>query len=282
MVKGSIVELVIPFKEDNSIDYDELKAFLEFQINNNTDGILLSSIVSQLTADECFEVAKYISSNFNDRLKLIIDISDNNPRNVVSAASKYNEMNISSYLVNAPNSNIEGLLKYYRYIADRLKHPIILGNTDNMLLNDELVKLLSYHPNVCGIRDISKDIEYKARLSYICNDTFLLYIANDLIMLPSLALNVGGVVSVIGNAFPKEVKLIYSSFFKDIKIARLTYKKIYSLIEDIQSEIDGIGIKYLLYVMGFNVRKLRLPYAEASINLRRTIEEHYLELVEEE
>lgn len=282
MVKGSIVELVIPFKEDNSIDYDELKAFLEFQINNNTDGILLSSIVSQLTADECFEVAKYILSNFNDRLKLIIDISDNNPRNVVSAASKYNEMNISSYLVNAPNSNIEGLLKYYRYIADRLKHPIILGNTDNMLLNDELVKLLSYHPNICGIRDISKDIECKSRLSYICNDTFLLYIANDLIMLPSLALNVGGVVSIIGNAFPKEVKLIYSSFFKDTEIARLTYKKIYSLIEDIQSEIDGIGIKYLLYVMGFNVRKLRLPYAEASINLRRTIEEHYLELVEEE
>ncbi|MBD5390423.1 hypothetical protein HDR67_00200, partial [bacterium] len=125
-------------------------------------------------------------------------------------------------------------------------------------------------------------LEYQTKISLFCNEKFVLYGADDLTMIPSLGLGAVGIISVINNAFPKEVKLIIDSFSKNIEISKVTYQKISKLTEDIYKEPSPIPIKYLLFVMGFKTRKLRMPLAEASIGVRRKLEEDYLEFVDED
>lgn len=277
MVKGNIVDLIIPFKEDKQIDYDEFEKILAYQ-KDYIDGILFSKNITQLDNEEKLQIVKFVLKKLNN-IKIIVDISNFNPKEVVLEASKYNDLNIDSFLVNALDSNEEGLIKYYRYIADRIKHHIVINNTNN-ILDFDIVRFLSYHPNIIGIIDSSSDFIYKTKISFLCNENFIFYCSNDLLLIPSLSLNIGGFISLISNAFPKEINEIYNSYLNETEMIK-SYMKLYKLIEDVCAEQNNIGIKYLLFVMGFKTNIIRLPYARASINLRRKIEEDYLEFVEE-
>lgn len=277
MVKGNIVDLIIPFKEDKQIDYDEFEKILAYQ-KDYIDGILFSKNITQLDNEEKLQIVKFVLKKLNN-IKIIVDISNFNPKEVVLEASKYNDLNIDSFLVNALDSNEEGLIKYYRYIADRINHHIVINNTNN-ILDFDIVRFLSYHPNIIGIIDSSSDFIYKTKISFLCNENFIFYCSNDLLLIPSLSLNIGGFISLISNAFPKEINEIYNSYLNETEMIK-SYMKLYKLIEDVCAEQNNIGIKYLLFVMGFKTNIIRLPYARASINLRRKIEEDYLEFVEE-
>ncbi|MDE6661393.1 MAG: 4-hydroxy-tetrahydrodipicolinate synthase [Anaeroplasmataceae bacterium] len=291
MLKGSIVALVTPFNDDNEIDYNELKKLLDFHLENNTDGILLLGTTAEaesLTDEEKQRLVKYTLEYLDGRIKVMVGIIANVPKKAVELASLFEGMNIDSFLVSAPyyiKSNTEGLLKHFSYIADHVAHPIVLYNVPKrtgVMLSEEVVRFLSYHPNIIGIKEASGDLAYQTKIALFCNEKFVLYGADDLSMLPSLGLGAVGIISVINNAFPKEVKLIIDSFDRDKKISLLAYKKISKLTEDIYKESSPIPIKYLMFVMGFKTRNLRMPLAEASIGLRRKLEEDYLAFVDED
>ena len=181
--------------------------------------------------------------------------------------------------------NTEGILGHFRYIADHVDKPIVLYNVPKrtgMEIPYEVVRILSYHPNIIGIKEASGDISYQTKIASLCKEGFVLYGGDDMTMLASLALGAQGMISVIANAFPKEVKLILDSFSKNIEISRLVFHRLLILTEDIFKETSPIPVKYLLYLQGFQTKKLRLPLAEASIQLRRKLEEDYLLYQEEE
>ncbi|MCM1130261.1 MAG: 4-hydroxy-tetrahydrodipicolinate synthase [Roseburia sp.] len=291
MLRGSIVALVTPFNADNEIDYNEVKRLLEFHLENQTDGILLLGTTAEaesLSDCEKQKLVEYVLEYLNGKIKVMVGIISNVPNKAIEMAELFSDLDIDSYLVSAPyyiKSNTEGLLKHFTYIADHVNHPIVLYNVPKRTgvhLSEEVVRFLSYHPNIVGIKEASGDLAYQTKIALLCNKNFVLYGADDLSMIPSLGLGAVGIISVINNAFPKEVKLIIDSFDKDRNISILTYKKISKLTEDIYKESSPIPIKYLLFVMGFKTRKLRLPLAEASIGLRRRIEEDYLAFVDED
>lgn len=291
MLKGSIVALVTPFNENNEIDFKEIQRLLDFHIENKTDGILLLGTTAEaeaLTDLEKEKIVEYVVNYLQERIKIMVGIISNLPSRTVELAHLFDKYNIDSYLVSAPyyiKSNMEGLIKHFTYIADRVAHPIVLYNVPKrtgISLSVELVRFLSYHSNIIGIKEASGDLEYQTKIALFCNEKFVLYGADDLTMIPSLGLGAVGIISVINNAFPKEVKLIIDSFSKNIEISKVTYQKISKLTEDIYKEPSPIPIKYLLFVMGFKTRKLRMPLAEASIGVRRKLEEDYLEFVDED
>lgn len=291
MLKGSIVALVTPFNENNEIDYNEIKKLLDFHIENKTDGILLLGTTAEaeaLTDTEKKEIVEFVLNYLQDKIKVIVGIISNTPQRAIELAKLFDHLNIDSYLVSAPyyiKSNTEGLIKHFTYIADRVNHPIVLYNVpkrSGLNLDVEVVRFLSYHPKIIGIKEASGNLEYQTKISLLCNENFVLYGADDLTILPSLGLGAVGIISVINNAFPKEVKLMIDSFDKERKISIITYKKISKLTEDIYRESSPIPIKYLLFIMGFKTRKVRMPLAEASIWVRRKIEEDYLEFVDED
>ena len=144
----------------------------------------------------------------------------------------------------------------------------------------DVVRILSYHHNIIGIKDASGDALYTQEIAKFINNKFKLYCGDDKSMIISLFLGASGSISVIANAFPLEVKLIHESFDKNINISKTTFNKLNSLIDAIFKETSPIGIKYLLYIIGFNTKKYRRPLDEPSLEVKRLIEEKTLEIIE--
>lgn len=290
MIKGSIVALVTPFNEYNEIDYSEIEKLLEFHLDNNTDGILLLGTTAEaesLSLEEKRNLVKFVVEYLNGRIKIMVGIISNITDNVISLAKEFKEYDFDSYLVIAPfynKSNTSGLIKHFTRIADSVDKPIVLYNVPKrtgLNLDVELVRILSYHKNIIGIKEASGNIAYQAEIAKFCDEKFVLYCGDDNTILASLSLGAVGVISVINNAFPKEIKLIIDSFNKNIEISRTTFFILLPLINSIYLEVSPIGIKYLLYLLGFKTNKYRLPLDEPSKSVKRKIEEEIYQFLEE-
>lgn len=288
MLKGSIVALITPFDENNKIDFDELKKLLDFHLENQTDGLLLLGTTAEaeaLSENEKVELVTTVLDYLSGRIKVMVGIISNITRNVIELAKLFDDLDIDSYLVITPyynKSNTSGLLKHFTQIADAVSHPIVIYNVPKrtgMSLEVEVIHMLSFHPNIIGIKEASGNLAYQGEIISVCKDDFVLYCGDDQTVLPSLSLGAVGVISVIGNAFPKEMKLITTSFPKNIEIARSTFVILLPLIKAIFLEVSPIPIKYLLYLMGYQVKNVRMPLAEPSFACKRALEIKYLELL---
>ena len=291
MIKGSIVALITPFDSENRIDYNEIDRLLEFHIENKTDGLLLLGTTAEaesLSCDEKLELVKHIVNYLNGRIKVMVGLISNVTDDVIKLGNLFKDVIFDSYLVIAPyyiKSNVSGLLKHFTRIADCVDKPVVLYNVPKRCgfsLDVDIIKILSYHPNIIGIKEASGDISYQSRIASFCNEDFVLYCGDDFSILGSLGVGACGVISVIGNAFPKEIKIIIDSFKKNIDISRATYFMLLPLINVIYLEVSPIWCKYLLYLMGFKTKKYRLPLDEPALQSKREIEEAAYNFFEEE
>lgn len=288
-MNGSIVALITPFK-NNEIDFDELNKLCDFHLENKTDGLLLLGTTAEaesLSDDEKYNLVKFIYDRVYQKIDIMIGIISNITEEVVRLASLFEEFDINSYLVINPyynKTNISGMLKHFTYIADHVNKPIILYNVPKrtgMSIPIEVVRALSYHKNIIGIKEASGDFLYQLELAGFINEGFKFYSGDDTTMLLSLYLGASGVINVIGNAFPKEMRLITNSFNKNNDISKLAFYKLFNLIKAMYREVSPIGIKYVMYLLGFEVLGYRRPLDEPSKELKRELEKEMLLLIEE-
>lgn len=289
-MNGSIVALITPFNNFNQIDYEELDKLCEYHIENNTDGLLLLGTTAEseaLSNVEKRELVKYVSDKVCDKMSIMVGIISNITEEVVELAKLYDDFNVDSFLVINPfynKTNDSGMLKHFTYIADNVKKPIVLYNVPKrtgMSIPIDVVRALSYHKNIIGIKEASGDMNYLTELFNNINEEFIVYCGDDSTMLLYLYLGAKGVISVIGNAFPKEIKLITSSFAKNDGICKTTFYKLYGLIKVMYEEVSPIGIKYIMYLIGFSKSKYRRPLDEPSRRLKRSIEKELLMILDE-
>jgi len=282
MIKGSIVALVTPFDSYNKIDFNEIDRLLDYHIENKTDGILLLGTTAEaesLSDDEKVRLVKHVVCYLDGKIKVMVGLIANVTEEVIRLSDLFKEIVFDSYLVIVPyyiKSNTSGLIKHFTKIADYVDKPIVLYNVPKRCgfgLDLDVVKILSYHPNIIGIKEASGDINYQSKIAAFCSDGFLLYCGDDFSILGSLGVGASGVISVIGNCFPKEVKIIIDSFKKNIDISRSTFFMILPLINVIYLEVSPICCKYLMYLMGFKTKKYRMPLDEPSLESKRLIEE---------
>ncbi len=290
MLTGSIVAFVTPFDENNEIDYSEIRRLLDFHLENHTDGILLLGTTAEaesLSEEEKITLVRFVTEYLQGRMKTMVGLIFNVTKNVIDFEKKLKNFDIDSYLVITPyynKSNTSGLLKHFTQIADAVSHPIVLYHVPKRTgvhLDVSLVRMLSYHKNIIGIKEASGDLAYQAQIARFCRDDFQLYCGDDLTALASLSLGACGVISVINNAFPKEIKLMIDSFPKNIGISRSVFYSLLPLSQAIFMEVSPIPIKYLLFLMGFHTKNVRMPLAEPSLLCKRTLEAAYLELLSE-
>lgn len=288
-MNGSIVALITPFK-NNEIDFDELNKLCDFHLENKTDGLLLLGTTAEaesLSDDEKYNLVKFVYDRVYQKIDIMIGIISNITEEVVRLASLFEEFDINSYLVINPyynKTNTSGMLKHFTYIADHVNKPIILYNVPKrtgMNIPIEVVRALSYHKNIIGIKEASGDFLYQLELAGFINEGFKFYSGDDSTMLLSLYLGASGVINVIGNAFPKEMKLITNSFNKNNEISKLAFYKLFNLIKIMYREVSPIGIKYVMYLLGFEVLGYRRPLDEPSKELKRELEKEMLLLIEE-
>lgn len=289
MLKGSIVALITPFTSENEVDYAELKRLCKFHLDNNTNGIVAlgtTAEASSLSLEEKRKIVITIKNEIHDKIDLCIGLIANTIDDVLANYDNVKDVECDSYLIIDPyyiKSNEIGLINYFNFLADRINKPIILYNVPSRtgeVIPISVVKELKYHQNIVGIKDASSDISYHIELIKLQDENFKIYSGNDITMLSSIGLGSSGVISVIANALPKEISFIFNSYFKDLNKSKKTYYSIFQVIKSIYLEVSPIGIKYLMYLLGFNTLKYRFPLAIPKNSIKRKIEEELLNFIE--
>lgn len=287
MLKGSIVALVTPFNKDNSINFLKLKELLLFHIENNTDGILLFGTTgegSTLTLKEKIRIAKYASNIIKGRVPVILNIGSNCTSETLRNTRIFSKFKPDYFLVITPyynKGNEEGIYRHYKSISEISRIPIIVYNVPSRTNYDislKLIKRLRRLPNIVGIKEASNDENKIKELSKIVDDNFSFFIGNDNKLLEFMKFNASGLIGVVNNTHPKQIKEIIDLCFN--KQFDKAYEK-YILVEDyihaLSFEVNPIPIKEAMNMLSFNVGGFRLPLyfleKEKRLMLLKVIEE---------
>lgn len=205
MIKGSIVALITPFNEDGSVNFDKLGELLEMHVENGTDGILVLGTTgesSTMSHEEDDAVVEYTIKKINHRLPVVVGAGSNSTQTAIEKSIKYDQMGADYLLIITPyynKANEQGMIAHFTSVADAVSIPVIMYNVPGRTgckLSESAVKVLSQHPNICGIKEASGDISYVMNISRYLNDDFVMYSGNDDMVVPVLSAGGQGVISV--------------------------------------------------------------------------------------
>lgn len=272
MVKGSIVALVTPFHADGTVNFEKLGELLEWHIENSTDGILIlgtSGESSTMSHEEDDAVALYTIERVNHRVPVIVGAGSNCTQTAIEKSLKYQNMGADALLLISPyynKANTQGMIRHFTTVADAVHIPIILYNVPGRTgchIDEEAVKVLSQHPNICGIKEASGNISYATNIARYLSDDFVMYSGNDDMITSMMALGASGVISVLANCLPKETHEIVQDYLDGNVMASLEKQlKYLDFIHALFIEVNPIPVKQALNYMGKDVGGYRLPLCE--------------------
>lgn len=282
---GAGVALVTPFKEDLSVDYDQLEKFIDFQIDNGTDSIVIcgtSGEASTMSHDEQIEVVSACVSHVNGRVPVIAGAGANCTDEALNLAKRSEKAGADGLLVVTPYYNKatqKGLEEYYTTVGNSVDIPIIMynvpGRTGTNIQPATAVKIAKSVDNIVAIKEASGDISQVATLMQLADGCIDLYSGNDDQIVPMMSLGAKGVISVLSNVAPKEAHDIVALYNEGkVKESCDLQLKALPLIHALFSEVNPIPVKKALNLMGKEVGPLRGPLSEME-------DEHAAKLAEE-
>ena len=264
---GAGVALVTPFKEDLSVDYDQLEKFIDFQIDNGTDSIVIcgtSGEASTMSHDEQIEVVSACVSHVNGRVPVIAGAE------ALNLAKRSEKAGADGLLVVTPYYNKatqKGLEEYYTTVGNSVDIPIIMynvpGRTGTNIQPATAVKIAKSVDNIVAIKEASGDIGQVATLAALADGCLDIYSGNDDQVVPLLALGGKGVISVLSNVAPRETHDMVMKFLEgDVKGSLDIQLKYMDVIHNLFSEVNPIPAKRAVAEMGYCKNIVRRPLTE--------------------
>jgi len=283
-LKGMGVALITPFKDDESIDFDALSRIVEYQIKSGTDYLVVCGTTAEtptLTEQEKEEVKNFVVSINRGRLPIVLGIGGNNTKAVVEKLQITDLTGIDAILSVTPYYNKpsqEGLYQHYAAIANASQLPVILynvpGRTGVNMSAQTTLRLANEFKNICAVKEASGNFNQLDDIIKNKPVDFMVISGDDGITFPLITLGAVGVISVIGNAFPKEFsRMVRLALQGDYSNARKIHHRFTELIELLFVEGNPAGVKSMLALMGFIQNKLRLPLVPNTINTYEQIRE---------
>ncbi len=286
---GMGVALITPFNEDETIDYNALKIIIEHLIKNGTDYLVVCGTTAEtptLTDAEKEDVKNFVAEVNNGRLPLVYGMASNNTRELVEKIqntdlSAYDAILSATPYYNKPSQ--EGLYQHYSAIAKVAPKPIILynvpGRTGVNMTAETTLRLANDFDNIIATKEASGNF---AQIDLIIKNKpegFMVISGDDAITYPLITLGAAGVISVIGNAFPKEFsRMVRLALEGDYAKARKIHYSFTELIELLFVEGNPAGVKSMLALMGMIKNKLRLPLVPNTIKTYQKIKDVLSEL----
>lgn len=268
--QGMGVALITPFKTDKSIDFDALAKLIEYQIKGGADFFVVLGTTAEtptLTPDERKQVREFVAERVNDRVPLVIGCGGNCTRSVVEELQSMDLSAYSAVLSIVPYYNKpsqQGMYEHFKAIAQASPLPIILynvpGRTGANMTAETTLRLANDFPNIAAIKEASGNMTQMDDIIKHKKEDFLVFSGDDGIAFPLITLGAVGVISVIGNAFPREfsrmVRLALDGQYDPARIIHHKFTDLFSLLF-----VDGnpAGVKCVLNAMGFIENELRLP-----------------------
>ncbi len=268
-ITGSIVALVTPFNQDGSTDFARLRELVDWHIENKTDALLVLGTTGETAStslEEDIKTLDCVLTQAAGRVPVIAGSGSNSSEMQKHKSVIYSEMGAAALLCISPyyvKTNEEGMYRHFMMSADAASAPIILYNVPGRTgckISPEVVRRLSVHPNVMGIKEASGDMSYAMKVARYLSDDFVMYSGNDDITVPLLSVGASGVISVWANIMPSEVHNMVMDYLEGREEqARRTQLRYLDLINALFMEVNPIPVKEAMNLMGLRAGSYRMP-----------------------
>lgn len=282
-LKGMGVALITPFKADKSIDFPALARLLEYQIKNGVDYLVVLGTTAEtatLSPQEKAQLRSFIAERVAGRVPLVIGIGGNNTKAVVDEITSTPLDAFSAILSVVPYYNKpsqEGIYQHYCAIAQASPLPVILYNVPgrtgvNMLAETTLRLAAEFPGKIIGVKEASGNISQMDEIIKKKPSEFMVISGDDGITFPLITLGAVGVISVIGNAFPREFsRMVRMALEGDYQRALTIHHRFTELFSLLFVDGNPAGVKCLLHAMGMIENELRLPLVPTRITTYQKI-----------
>ena len=281
---GMGVALVTPFKDDMSVDFEALERLVEFQLRNGTDYLVVLGTTGEtptLNDDEKRAIIDTVVRVNAGRLPIVLGIGGNNTMGVVEQIRKTDFTNIDAILSVSPYYNKpsqEGLYQHYKTIAESTSMPIIIynvpGRTGANISAETTLRLAHDFRNIVAIKEASGNFKQIDDIIKNKPDNFMVISGDDGITFPLITLGAVGVISVVGNAFPKEFsRMVRLALRGDLEGARRIHYSFVEMIELLFVDGNPAGVKSVLSCMGLINNVLRLPLVPTKTTTMEKIQD---------
>jgi 4-hydroxy-tetrahydrodipicolinate synthase len=275
---GTGVALVTPFKKDFSVDTEALKRIVNYVIEGGVEYLVVLGTTAEsatLSKNEKELVINTIVEANNGRLPLVLGVGSNNTAEVVEELktrdfSKFTAILSVSPYYNKPTQ--EGIYQHFKMVAEASPIPVIVynvpGRTASNMLPDTVIRLAKDFKNIVGIKEAAGDIVQAMRLIQNKPEGFLVISGDDMVTLPIVLAGGAGVISVIGEGFPKEFsEMVRLGLQRKADEAYALHYKLMDSIDMIFEQGNPAGIKEIFKSLGLSENTVRLPLVNVDENL---------------
>ena len=279
---GTGVALVTPFKKDFSVDFEALERIINHVIEGGVEYLVVLGTTGEpatLTPEEKELVIDAIVKVNNKRLPLVLGVGGNNTMQLVEELKTRDFSNFSAILSVSPYYNKptqEGIYQHFNAIAKASPLPVILynvpGRTASNMLPSTVIRLAKEFSNIIGIKEAAGDIVQAMKIIQNKPKGFLVISGDDMITLPMVLSGGSGVISVIGEGFPKEFsQMVRLGLERKVDEAYALHYKIADATDMIFEQGNPAGIKQVFNALGLAENTVRLPLIEVNEDLANRI-----------
>lgn len=280
---GTGVALVTPFKKDFSVDTEALIRIVNFQIDNGIDYLVALGTTAEnatLNHEECDLVIKTIKDANNGRLPLVLGVGGNNTAKVVAELKTRDFSGFDAILSVSPYYNKptqEGIYQHFKAISEASPLPIILynvpGRTSSNMLPSTIIRLANDFKNIVAVKEAAGDIVQAMKLIQNKPNDFLVISGDDMVTLPMILAGGSGVISVIGEGFPKLFsEMVHLGLNRRVDEAYKLHYLIADGIDLIFEQGNPAGIKEVFKSLGLSENTVRLPLVQVDQDLAQRIQ----------
>lgn len=271
---GSAVAIITPMNDDFSVNYDEFKKFIDYQIDNGTDAIVICGTTgesSTLKTVHHLEAIKFCVDYVNGRVPVIAGAGSNNTECGIEIATKACEYGVDALLLVTPYYNKctqKGLIKHYTMYHDATDKPIILYNVPSRTgvnILPETLKELSKLPRINGVKEASGNISQVMKIRALCGDELNIWSGNDDQIPAVMSCGGKGVISVLANIMPKETHDMVQAYLDgDANKCTDMMAKYLELANALFVEVNPIPIKAACNMIGWNAGPCKMPLCDMT------------------
>lgn len=279
---GMGVALVTPFNEDLSVDFEALRKLVTYNIDNGTNYLVINGTTAEsatITKEEKKEIIKVIAETNQGRLPLVLGVGGNNTQVIIDELQTLDLSEIDAILSVAPyysKPTQEGFYQHFKAVAQASPKPVILynvpGRTAKNMLPETTLRLANDFDNVIGVKEAGNNQQQYYELLKNKPEGFLVISGDDDLALGVVLAGGAGVISVIGQGFPKDFSdMIRLGLEGNNTEAFALHYKLMDIVSYIFEENNPAGIKAVLKKLGITSDAVRLPLVPATAQLQQKI-----------
>jgi len=281
---GTGVALATPFRKDFSIDTEALIRIVNFSIDGGVEYLVAMGTTAEnatMSKDEKELVINTIVKTNNGRLPLVLGVGGNNTMEVVQELKNRDLSQFVAILSISPYYNKptqEGIYQHFKAISEASPIPVILYNVPSRtginILPSTVMRLANDFKNIVAIKEAAGDMIQAMQLLKYKPKDFLVLSGDDMIALPMVLAGGSGVISVIGQGFPKEFsEMIRLGLNRKVDDAFKSHYLLSDSIDMIFEQGNPAGIKQVFHSLGIAENTVRLPLVKADESLANRIDQ---------